>query len=136
MLVGKYIPNSVAKTFEVSRDYAALIYEQTSSLRLDKVLKRWDQDNWASAEQRQKLAYIILVELLAYWFASRCDGLRLKITFSKTLLSNDSSKLVPRRLSPAWLPELSRRSLKLKTILSLARHPLPRKVRQGNLLPV
>jgi fatty acid synthase subunit alpha len=62
----KYIPNLVAKTFEVSRDYAALIYEQISSPRLDKVLKRWDQDNWASAEQRQKLAYIILVELLAY----------------------------------------------------------------------
>jgi fatty acid synthase subunit beta len=56
----------VAKTFEVSRDYAALIYEQISSPRLDKVLKRWDQDNWAFAEQRQKLAYIILFEFLAY----------------------------------------------------------------------
>lgn len=70
MLVGKYIPNLVAKTFEVSREYAQLIYDQTSSPRLDKVLKKWDQDNWASVEQRQKLAYIILVELLAYQFAS------------------------------------------------------------------
>jgi len=62
MLVGKYIPNLVAKSFEVSREYAQLIYDQTSSPRLDKVLKKWDHDNWASAEQRQTLAYIILVE--------------------------------------------------------------------------
>ena len=70
MLVGKYIPNLVAKTFDVSREYAQLIYDQTSSPRLDKVLKKWDQDNWASPEQRQGLAYIILVELFAYQFAS------------------------------------------------------------------
>jgi fatty acid synthase subunit alpha, fungi type len=70
MLVGRYIPNLVAKPFEVSREYAQLIYDQTSSPRLDKVLKKWEQDNWASPEQRQKLAYIILVELLAYQFAS------------------------------------------------------------------
>jgi fatty acid synthase subunit alpha len=47
--------------------------------------------------------------------------LRLRTTFSKTLLSNDSLKLVPRRLSLAWPPELSKRSTKLKTILSLTR---------------
>ncbi|KAG6813968.1 hypothetical protein H0H92_005223, partial [Tricholoma furcatifolium] len=70
MLVGKYIPNLIAKPFEVSKEYAQIIYDQTSSPRLDKVLKKWDQENWASAEQRQKLAYIILVELLAYQFAS------------------------------------------------------------------
>jgi fatty acid synthase subunit beta len=70
MLMGKYIPNLVARTFEVSREYAQLIYDQTSSPPLDKVLKKWDQDNWASAEQRQRLAYIILVELLAYQFTS------------------------------------------------------------------
>jgi fatty acid synthase subunit alpha, fungi type len=70
MLVGKYIPNLVAKPFDVSRDYAQLIYDQTSSPRLDKVLKKWEQENWASSEQRQMLAYIILVELLAYQFAS------------------------------------------------------------------
>ncbi|KAF5382044.1 hypothetical protein D9615_004428 [Tricholomella constricta] len=70
MLVGKYIPNLIAKPFEVTKEYAQIIYDQTSSPRLDKVLKKWDQENWASAAQRQKLAYIILVELLAYQFAS------------------------------------------------------------------
>jgi len=70
MLIGKYIPNLIAKPFEVSREYAQIIYDQTSSPRLDRVLKKWDEDDWASPEQRQMLAYIILVELLAYQFAS------------------------------------------------------------------
>ena len=70
MLVGKYIPNLIAKPFQVSREYAQIIYDQTSSPRLDKVLKKWEEDKWASAENRQQLAYIILVELLAYQFAS------------------------------------------------------------------
>ncbi|KIJ66907.1 hypothetical protein HYDPIDRAFT_174219 [Hydnomerulius pinastri MD-312] len=70
MLVGKYIPNLVAKPFAVTKEYAQLIYDQTSSPRLDKVLKKWDQEDWASLEQRQKLAYTILVELLSYQFAS------------------------------------------------------------------
>jgi fatty acid synthase subunit alpha, fungi type len=74
MLIGRYIPNLIAWPFEVSRAYAQQIYDQTSSARLDKVLKRWDEDGWAKADtdpiQWQKLAYVILVELLAYQFAS------------------------------------------------------------------
>lgn len=70
MLIGKYIPNLIAKPFAVSREYAQIIYDQTSSPRLDKVLQKWEEDNWDSSENRQTLAYIILVELLAYQFAS------------------------------------------------------------------
>ncbi|KAJ7200860.1 acyl transferase domain-containing protein [Mycena pura] len=70
MLVGKYIPNLIAIPFDVTKEYAQIIYDQTSPPRLDKVLKKWDQERWASDEQRQKLAYTILVELLAYQFAS------------------------------------------------------------------
>lgn len=66
------IPNLVAKPFQVSREYVQLIYGQTSSPRLDKVLKKWGKDNYncASPEQRQMRAYIIFVELLAYQCAS------------------------------------------------------------------
>jgi fatty acid synthase subunit alpha, fungi type len=70
MLVGKYIPNLIAKPFDVSREYAQIIYDQTSSPKLDKVLKKWEQEKWAGAENRQRLAYIILVELLTYQFTS------------------------------------------------------------------
>ncbi|GBE85483.1 hypothetical protein SCP_0706700 [Sparassis crispa] len=69
-LVCKYVPNLIAKPFQVTKDYVQLIYDQTLSPRLDKVLRKWDTENWGSAEQRQKLAYITLVELLAYQFAS------------------------------------------------------------------
>ena len=62
MLVGKYIPNLIAKPFDVS--YAQIIYDQTSSPTLDKVLKKWEQ--------------IILVELLAYHLPA---GSRPKISY-------------------------------------------------------
>ena len=69
-LIGKYVPNLIAKPFEITREYIQLIYDQTLSSRLDKVLHKWDQENWGSYEQRQKLAYVALIELLAYQFAS------------------------------------------------------------------
>ncbi|PCH42040.1 fatty acid synthase [Wolfiporia cocos MD-104 SS10] len=69
-LIGKYVPNLIAKPFEVSKEYVQLIYDRTLSARLDKVLRKWDQENWGAPEQRQKLAYVTLVELLAYQFAS------------------------------------------------------------------
>ncbi|KAF9502982.1 hypothetical protein BS47DRAFT_1310401 [Hydnum rufescens UP504] len=70
LLISKYIPNLIAKPFEISWEYAQIIYDQTSSPHLDKVLKNWEHDNWTSPEQHQNLAYTILVELLAYQFAS------------------------------------------------------------------
>ena len=70
MLEGQYIPNLVAIPFQVAKDYTQLFYDQTSSPRLSKVLKNWDAESWGATEQRQKLAYTILVELLAYQFAS------------------------------------------------------------------
>jgi fatty acid synthase subunit alpha len=56
MLVGKYIPNLVAKPFQVSREYAQLIYDQTSPPQLKKVLKKWEQDNWAAPQPRSGLS--------------------------------------------------------------------------------
>ena len=47
-----------------------MIYVQTSSPRLDKVLRKWDEEDWGSVERRQQLAYVIPAELLAYQFAS------------------------------------------------------------------
>ena len=70
MIIGQYIPNLTAEPFDITQAYAQRVYDQTSSPRLDKVLRHWDRDDWGGAEQRQKLAYIILVELLSYQFAS------------------------------------------------------------------
>ena len=70
MLIGKYIPNLVAKPFEISKPYIEMIYNQTNSPRLEKVLSGWDSEKWSAPENRQVLAYTTLVELLAYQFAS------------------------------------------------------------------
>jgi fatty acid synthase subunit alpha len=70
MLIGKYVPNLVAKPFDVTKEYTQIIYDQTSSPRLDKILKSWDEEEWGADKQRRNLAYAILVELLAYQFAS------------------------------------------------------------------
>ena len=46
------------------------MFNQTSSPCFDKVLRRWNEKDWGSAEQCQQLAHVILIELLAYQFAS------------------------------------------------------------------
>ena len=74
MLVGKYVPISLPNPFQVLCECAQIIYDQTSSPRLDKVLKKWEEEKWASAENRQQLANIILVEpCLSICFAHSLD---------------------------------------------------------------
>ena len=110
MLVGKYIPNLIAKLFDVSREYAQIIYDQTSSPKLDKVLKKWEQEKWASAENRQKLAYIILVELLAYQFASPVRWIQTQVLLFTTF---NFERLVELGPSPT-LTGMATRTLKTK----------------------
>ncbi|WVQ99903.1 hypothetical protein IAU59_007046 [Kwoniella sp. CBS 9459] len=69
-LVGKYIPNLIAEPFEVTKSYVQKIFDQTASPRMESVLKAWEKEAWDSAGQRQRLAYNILTECLAYQFAS------------------------------------------------------------------
>jgi len=70
LLVGRYIPNLTAKPYAVSKEYAELIYKQTSSPRLSEILKSWDEKKWGANENRNQLGYAILIELLSYQFAS------------------------------------------------------------------
>lgn len=71
-LVGKYIPNLVAKPFQLTKDYTELVYEATrgGSTRLAKILKNWERDGWATSEREQELCRALLIELLAFQFAS------------------------------------------------------------------
>ncbi|GAA5926751.1 trifunctional fatty acid synthase subunit FAS2 [Sporobolomyces koalae] len=70
LLVGRYIPNLTAVPYAVTKEYAERIHTQTSSPRLEKILKSWDEENWGAYENRNKLGYAILIELLSYQFAS------------------------------------------------------------------
>jgi fatty acid synthase subunit beta len=55
-----------AEPFEVSKRYVQKIFEETSSPRMEEILKGWEKDNWDSAGKRQRLAYNLLTECLAY----------------------------------------------------------------------
>lgn len=83
MLIGQYVPNLIAEPFQVSLEYAQRIYDQTSSPTLEKIINNWEAENWGSSQQRQNLAYAILVELLAYQFASPVKWIQTQDVFFK-----------------------------------------------------
>jgi fatty acid synthase subunit alpha len=137
MLVGKYILNHIAKPFQVSREYAQIIYHQTFSPRLDKVLKEWEEDKWTSVKNRQQLAYIIFVELLAYRFASPVCWIE---TQDLLFTSFNLEPLVELGPSPT-LTGMATRTLKAKYetpdgSISRTRAILSFQECQGNLLPI
>eukprot|EP01138_Halocafeteria_seosinensis_P008004 gb/GECG01008178.1/.p1 GENE.gb/GECG01008178.1/~~gb/GECG01008178.1/.p1 ORF type:complete len:4308 (+),score=574.12 gb/GECG01008178.1/:1-12924(+) len=64
-----YIPNLVAKPFEVTEEFANLVFKETKSPYLKPYLDspRWGEDD---CEWLMKLAHTLVIELLAYQFAS------------------------------------------------------------------
>jgi len=69
-LIGNYIPNLTAEPFSLKKEFIENIYAKTNSSRIKNVLKGWTDDKYASPRLQQKLGYILLIELLAYQFAS------------------------------------------------------------------
>ncbi|KAJ2678474.1 fatty acid synthase alpha subunit Lsd1 [Coemansia spiralis] len=65
-----YIPNLTAKPFEVSKAYFEEVHELTGSARISRVLKNWDDAMLADPAEVQRLSHVLLIELLAYQFAS------------------------------------------------------------------
>ena len=88
MLIGHYISNLIAKLFEVTKEYAQIIYDQMSSPCLDKVLQKWDEEDWGSVGKPQQLAYFILLKLLAYQFTSPIRRIETQDLLSSLKLSN------------------------------------------------
>ncbi|KAG5461384.1 MAG: hypothetical protein BJ554DRAFT_6431, partial [Olpidium bornovanus] len=70
LLIGKYIPNLTAIPFDVSKEYAQLVYDLTHSEQLNQILRSWDDAAFSTAAGQQELGYLILIELLAHQFAS------------------------------------------------------------------
>ncbi|GMF26214.1 unnamed protein product [Phytophthora lilii] len=66
LLVNRYIPNLVATPFSLERSYFEEVYEATKSPYLAEVL---DPMQWQLTTKAQ-LAHLLVVELLAYQFAS------------------------------------------------------------------
>ncbi|MBW0470433.1 hypothetical protein O181_010148 [Austropuccinia psidii MF-1] len=70
LLINKYIPNLTAEPFQISKAYAEGIHQKTNSPIIKKVLERWKEDGWAHTQNKKKLGYVMIVELLAYQLAS------------------------------------------------------------------
>lgn len=64
----KYIPNLTAKPFEVNRAYVEMTFKCCKSPVLAEILEKWNPA--IDAEEEQRIAHALLVELLAYQFAS------------------------------------------------------------------
>ncbi|KAL7749388.1 fatty acid synthase alpha subunit Lsd1 [Sorochytrium milnesiophthora] len=71
-LIGRYIPNLVAAPFSLSHKYIQLVAEQSQSPVLRDILAQWSQSalEAADAEELQIIGHKLLIELLAYQFAS------------------------------------------------------------------
>ncbi|KAJ2598230.1 fatty acid synthase alpha subunit Lsd1 [Coemansia sp. RSA 1721] len=65
-----FIPNLTARPFEVTKDYFEEVHELTGSARISRVLKNWDDAHLADSAAVQRLSHVLLIELLAYQFAS------------------------------------------------------------------
>jgi Fatty acid synthase type I helical domain len=61
LLEGVSVPNLVALPFAVNEACAELIYNRTSSPRLSKVLRKWDEERWDAPERRQTLCCLLLL---------------------------------------------------------------------------
>ena len=70
LLVGKYIPNLVAEPLSLSPQFAEKIYHKTQSPPIKKLLDAWNKEQYSTPSGKLELGYTLLVELLAYQFAS------------------------------------------------------------------
>ncbi|WP_156745998.1 fatty acid synthase subunit beta domain-containing protein, partial [Mycobacterium sp. 1423905.2] len=67
IIIGRYIPNLVPRPFTLDRDFIQEIRDLVPAEPLDEILA--DYDTWLT-ERRTEMARIVLIELLAWQFAS------------------------------------------------------------------
>ncbi|CAM4252559.1 3-oxoacyl-[acyl-carrier-protein] synthase 1 [Mycobacterium basiliense] len=67
VIIGRYIPNLVPRLFTLDRDFIQEIRDLVPAEPLDPILA--DYDTWL-ADRRNEMARIVLIELLAWQFAS------------------------------------------------------------------
>lgn len=69
-LIGRYVPNLLAQPFRTDKDWVELVYNTSNSARLSRVLRDWEKEGWGLSENHQRLTTTLVIELLAYQFAS------------------------------------------------------------------
>ncbi|KAJ1944870.1 fatty acid synthase alpha subunit Lsd1, partial [Linderina pennispora] len=68
-LINRYIPNLTSVPFDLTREYFEMVYQITNSMAINHELQEWGSVQ-SSEDERDRLARVLLTELLAYQFAS------------------------------------------------------------------
>ena len=111
-LVEKYIPNLITKLFQVTKEYAQVIHNQTSSPTLNKVLKNWEQDTGATHCCARSLPIPSSLSSLHTSLLLPCAGLKCRVCSSLT--SHDKFKHLIKLGSGPTLTGMVTRTLKAK----------------------
>lgn len=136
MLVGRYVPNLIAGSFGVTKGYAPDHPLPRFLPRLDKVFRKWDEEDWGSVERPQQLACVTPTELLDHQFASPIRW----IETQDLSIVHDFERFIeigPSPLSPTWPLGRSGSSTGWRWLCQPhACDPLSRKAHKGSPLPV
>jgi fatty acid synthase subunit beta len=106
-LENQYIPNLTAKPFQASRGYVSMVAKQTNSPVLNQLLQ---DPRLEAPEEKQRVAHLLLIELLAYQFASAVRW----IETQDVLLANFKVERVIEIGPSSTLVGMAERTLKLK----------------------
>ncbi|MDO8643560.1 MAG: hypothetical protein Q7S00_01155, partial [bacterium] len=121
LLCGRYIPNLNAIPFSLDRDYAESLYQFTVTMKcpspvLKKILEAWK----TYSKKPEALSRLLLIELLAYQFASPVQWIRTQkvlvadpahaveriIEIGPSPVLSNMMKATLSKLSPVILPEV------------------------------
>ncbi|ORX65709.1 hypothetical protein DL89DRAFT_286800 [Linderina pennispora] len=69
-LCGRYIPNMTGTLFSISLGFIQDIYDICKSDAIHSILKSWNDSKYEESSARAQLAHTLLIELLAFQFAS------------------------------------------------------------------
>ncbi|OMJ08649.1 Fatty acid synthase subunit alpha [Smittium culicis] len=66
----KYIPNITGKPFEISKEYFELVLYRTGSAIISECLRTWNSETCHLPEEKQRLGFVLIIELLSYQFSN------------------------------------------------------------------
>lgn len=110
ILRGNYIPNLTGVPFDISKEYLEVVWRACGSVVIKEIIDSWSDDKYTSAAQVQDLARIMLIELLAYQFASPVRWIETQDELFTTLAIERLIEIGP---SPV-LSGMAERTLKIK----------------------
>lgn len=70
LLRNNYIPNLTGVPFDVTKEYCEVVLKSCGSTVISEILENWTEENYSTPAQLQELARLLLIELLAFQFAS------------------------------------------------------------------